>query len=355
MSEPQAYVDLQNLHKHFPIREGLLKRQVGSVKAVRGVDLDIKKGESLGIVGESGCGKTTLGKTVMRLLEPTSGSIYFDGEDLAEIGDDRLKHFRRRIQMVFQDPDSSLNPRRTVQKTLMEPLKIHDQTENADEKINQMLERMDLKPATYRSRFPHELSGGQKQRIGVARALMLEPEFLVLDEPTSALDVSVQARILELLNELKDELNLTFMFISHDLSVINYICDRVAVMYLGEVVEQGPTEEVFSDPKHPYTEALFSAIYPIGEEQDPDDVVELRGEPPSPIDPPSGCSFHPRCHRQEEIGDRCKTEKPPIAVRPDSDGRQVACHLYEDPDTAAAGLSDSEAAGAGTAEGSGTD
>ncbi|MFB6149760.1 MAG: ATP-binding cassette domain-containing protein, partial [Halobacteriales archaeon] len=171
MSDTQSFVDIQGLHKHFPIREGLLKRQTGSVKAVRGVDLNIEKGESLGIVGESGCGKTTLGKTVMRLLEPTSGSIYFDGEDLADIGDERLKHFRRRLQMVFQDPDSSLNPRRTVQKTLMEPLKIHDQTENADEKINQMLERMDLKPATYRSRFPHELSGGQKQRIGVARAL----------------------------------------------------------------------------------------------------------------------------------------------------------------------------------------
>jgi oligopeptide/dipeptide ABC transporter ATP-binding protein len=333
VSADNSLVRIRGLKKHFPIHAGLLKRQVDSVKAVDGVDLDIARGESVGLVGESGCGKTTLGKTLLRLIDPTEGVVEFDGENIADVDRERLNELRQDIQMVFQDPDSSLNPRRTVQKTLMEPLKIHGETENADERIDRMLERMDLDPATYRSRFPHELSGGQRQRVGLARALILEPEFLVLDEPTSALDVSVQARILQLLQDLQEEMGLTFLFISHDLSVVNYLCDRTAVMYLGEVVERGSTREVFSEPKHPYTQALFSSLHPI----DPDEErtrVSLSGEPPSPIDPPSGCSFHPRCHRQEDVGERCVQEAPELLDREDEEGREIACHLY-DPDEAA--------------------
>ncbi|MFB6155846.1 MAG: ABC transporter ATP-binding protein [Haloferacaceae archaeon] len=339
MTDP--ILEIRDLKKYFPIRAGLLKRQVNSVKAVDGVDLAIEQGESVGLVGESGCGKTTLGKAILRLIEPTDGTIRFDGEDVVGADGNRLNELRQRIQMVYQDPDSSLNPRRTVRKTLVEPLKIHDQMENADERVDEMLRRMDLEPATYRSRFPHELSGGQRQRIGLARALMLEPDFLVLDEPTSALDVSVQARILKLLQELQDEMGLTFLFISHDLSVVNYLCDRTAVMYLGEIVERGPTEDVFSDPQHPYTNALFSSLHPV----DPDEErarVELEGEPPSPINPPSGCSFNPRCHRQEEVGSQCVNEKPVLTERPDAGGREVACHLYDESASAATSPAEAE-------------
>jgi len=324
----ETILTIRDLEKHFPIKEGLLKRQVNSVKAVDGVDLEIERGESVGLVGESGCGKTTLGKSLLRLIEPTDGTIRFDGIDITGADADQLKRLRQRIQMVYQDPDSSLNPRRTVEKTLREPLQIHDQLDDADERIDRMLERMDLDPETYRSRFPHELSGGQRQRVGLARSLILEPEFLVLDEPTSALDVSVQARILDLLQDLQDEMGLTFLFISHDLSVVNHLCDRTAVMYLGKIVERGATEDVFEHPKHPYTEALFSSLHPV----DPDKErtrVSLEGEPPSPINPPTGCSFHPRCHRQDEVGEKCCEIDPELTQRDDSSDRDIACHLYE--------------------------
>lgn len=329
MSDP--LIEIRDLTKHFPIKEGLLKREVGRVKAVDGVDMTIERGEAVGLVGESGCGKTTFGKTLLQLIEPTGGTIKFDGKDITTASGSRLTELRRQVQMVYQDPDSSLNPRRTVKQTLLEPLKIHGRTENADERINEMLELMELDPSSHRSRFPHELSGGQRQRIGLARALILDPDFLVLDEPTSALDVSVQARILNLLEDLQDDFDLTLLFISHDLSVINHVCDRTAVMYLGEIVEQGSTEAVFDSPKHPYTEALFSALHPV----DPDDKhtrVELKGEPPSPIDPPDGCRFNPRCHRQEEVGSRCLSDNPELLERSDADQRQVACHLWDHPE-----------------------
>ena len=326
MSAP--LLSIRDLEKHFPIREGVFRRQVGSVKAVDGVSLEIDRGASVGLVGESGCGKTTLGKLLIGLLEPTGGTIEFDGEPLTGRDRSTMKAFRRRVQMVYQDPDSSLNPRRTVGKTLREPLRIHGMTEDVDDRIDRMLERVDLDPDQHRPRFPHELSGGQRQRVGIARALILEPEFLVLDEPTSALDVSVQARILELLADLRDEMDLTFLFISHDLSVVNHLCERVAVMYLGEIVEQGRTAPLFEAPKHPYTEALFSSLHPLDPTVDQERVT-LTGETPSASDPPTGCRFHPRCHRRDEVGSACEERPPRLVERSGTDGRDVACHLYE--------------------------
>ena len=302
MSAPdEALLRVAGLKKHFPHDDSIFVRlnptkEVKYVKAVDGVSFEIKRGETLGLVGESGCGKSTLARTVLRLIEPTEGEIHFGDDDVGAMSTEELRAFRKKAQMIYQDPFSSLNPRYTVRKTLVEPMRIHGIGASADDRDRlaaELLERVGLDPQ-YLQRHPHEFSGGQRQRISIARALAVEPELIVADEPTSALDVSVQANILNLLNDLKDDRDLTLLFISHDLSVVRYISDRIAVMYLGELVETGDTDAVFADPKHPYTESLLSSV----PSQDPDarmEFVPLKGDVPTPIDPPSGCRFHTRC------------------------------------------------------------
>ncbi|OYR64879.1 peptide ABC transporter ATP-binding protein [Halorubrum ezzemoulense] len=295
-SEP--LLEVTGLKKHYSQSDSFLDRilgRSGSVHAVDGVDLSIDSGETLAVVGESGCGKTTLGHTVLRLEEPTAGSITYEGTELTDASDTEMRSFRREMQMIFQDPQGSLNPRKTVGEVLQAPLRVHDigEPEDRREKVKQMLDRVGLKP-NHVNRHPRQFSGGQQQRLGIARALMVEPKLIVADEPTSALDVSVQAQILNLLAELQDEMDLALMFITHDLSVVRHTADRVAVMYLGEIVESGPTEQIFDNPRHPYTRSLLSAVPRI----DPEVRTErqlLDGAVPSPIDPPSGCRFHTRC------------------------------------------------------------
>jgi len=314
-------VEVRNLKKYFPVK-GLL-RVKGYVKAVDGVSFNIERGTTLGLVGESGSGKTTVGKLILRLLEPTSGSVYYNGKDVFRLKGKELKEFRRKAQMVFQDPYSSLNPRMTVFQIIMEPVKVHKiKVDDPESFVVKLLYRVGLNE-THLYRYPHEFSGGQRQRIAIARVLALRPEFIVLDEPTSALDVSVQAQILELLKDLQRDFNLTYLFISHDLGVVRYMSDHIAVMYLGKIVEYGPAEEVFEKPLHPYTQALFSAI-PI-----PDPVetrrrrrIKVPGEPPSPINPPPGCRFHPRCPIAKDI---CKREEPKLEEV--ESGHYVACWL----------------------------
>jgi peptide/nickel transport system ATP-binding protein len=296
-SGTDAILSVRNLEKHYPVRSGLLRRVTGHVKAVDGVSFDVHEGETVGLVGESGCGKSTTATSLLRLEEPTGGEVYFEGEDITEYGSDDEQAFRRRAQMVFQDPNSAFDPRMTVGESVAEPLGIHGLRDGDRQRriVEDLLERVGLS-ADDADQYPHEFSGGQKQRIALARALILNPDLLVADEPVSALDVSVQAEILSLLDDLQSELGLSMLLISHDLGVVRQVCDRVGVMYLGELVEMAPTEELFANPQHPYTEALLASI-PDPDPRNRGDAVELTGDVPDPSDPPSGCSFHPRCPR----------------------------------------------------------
>jgi peptide/nickel transport system ATP-binding protein len=296
----EALLEIDGLVKHYPTEEGFLDRVLGEqnwVQAVDGVDLEIKEGETVGLVGESGCGKSTLGRTVLQLEDPTEGSVYYDGTDLTTLSESEMRDYRTELQMIFQNPLASLNPRLTISDIVGEAFDIHDIATGSErrERIEELLETVGLQ-ASHAARYPHEFSGGQRQRIGIARALAVDPDFIVADEPVSALDVSVQAQILNLLEDLQEEFGLSYLFIAHDLSVVEHIADRIAVMYLGNIVEIGTPEEIFNEPQHPYTEALLSAI----PEPDPlweGDRILLRGNVPSPINPPSGCKFHTRCHR----------------------------------------------------------
>ena len=323
MSEPLLRV--KNLVKHFPVKGGLWGRKVDKVHAVDGVSFDLAKGETLGVVGESGCGKSTTGRCILRLIEPTSGEVWFEGKNVTEMDREGLRATSRDMQIIFQDPYASLNPRMTVGAIIGEPLTIHKLTKSSAEyqdRIVELLETVGLN-ADHLRRYPHEFSGGQRQRIGIARALAVKPKLIVCDEPVSALDVSIQAQVINLLEDLQEKFDLTYLFIAHDLSVVEHISDRVAVMYLGRVVEIAPARELYTTPKHPYTEALLSAV-PIPEPGLKRTRIRLVGDVPNPINPPTGCHFHPRCPK---AFDRCKVESP--ALKQATDGHWAACHLND--------------------------
>ena len=315
---------VKELVKHFSLGGGFFSDRKGVVRAVDGVSFDIFRGETFGIVGESGCGKSTLARTLLRLEEPTGGSAEFDGKDLFAKENKKLKALKRRIQVVFQDPFAALNPRMKINQILTEPLRIHNNIlpkESWPERVRELLEQVGMRPE-YAARYPHEFSGGQLQRIGIARALVLKPDLIVLDEPVSALDVSVQAQVVNLLEELQKQLEVAYICIAHDLSVIRHISDRIAVMYLGKVAETGSTEDIYTRPGHPYTRALLSAEPKITLDRSKKQRILLKGEVPSPINPPSGCSFRTRCWKAEKI-----CSEPPPTVSPFGDSRKVSCHF----------------------------
>ncbi len=322
-------LEVKGLQMRFPIMEGIISRKIGEVKAVDGIDFTVRRGEILGLVGESGCGKTTTGRCILRLEKATAGEIRFDGIDIATLSNSELQKLRQRIQVIFQDPYSSLNPRMKVGAIIAEPMRVHGIERDAakrEARVRELLTICGLN-ASFADRYPHEMSGGQRQRVGIARALAMNPEFIVCDEPVSALDVSIQAQVVNLLEDLRDRFGLTYLFIAHDLSVVRHLCQRVAVMYLGRIVEMADSDTLFEQPLHPYTQALLAAV-PV-----PDPAVEhrrefrpVKGEVPSPINPPSGCVFHPRCPMAVA---RCSRERPPVReIRP---GHLVACSEVSDP------------------------
>lgn len=314
---------VRNLKKYFPITQGVFARKVGEIKAVDDVSFTVRKGETLGLVGESGCGKSTTGRSIIRLIEPTAGEVIFDGEELLSLQAEKLRRKRREMQMVFQDPYASLNPRQTIEQILEEPMIVHKigTSEERKKRVRDLLEVVGL-PNSYARRYPHQFSGGQRQRIGIARALAVYPKLIIADEPVSALDVSIQSQVLNLMQDIQKEFNLTYLFIAHDLSVVRHISDRVGVMYLGRIVELADTKQLYKDPKHPYTQALLSAV-PIPDPTTTRNRIILQGDVPSPANPPMGCSFHNRCIHAL---DQCKTERPDLRMV--QDGHQVACHLY---------------------------
>ncbi|WP_442818072.1 ABC transporter ATP-binding protein [Streptomyces sp. NBC_01224] len=323
----EVLLKVTGLQKHFPLKKGLLQRSAGAVKAVDGIDFEVHSGETLGVVGESGCGKSTMGRLITRLLEPTAGEIEFEGRDITHLGVGAMRPMRRDMQMIFQDPFSSLNPRHTIGTIVSAPFKLQGVTPEGGVKkeVQRLLEVVGLNPEHY-NRYPHEFSGGQRQRIGIARALALNPKLVVADEPVSALDVSIQAQVVNLLDDLQTELGLTYVIIAHDLSVVRHVSDRIAVMYLGKIVELADRESLYKAPMHPYTKALLSAV-PI---PDPkrrsakSERILLKGDVPSPISPPSGCRFHTRCWKATQV---CKTQEPPLVAL--KTGHQVACHHPE--------------------------
>ncbi|EGL81826.1 oligopeptide/dipeptide ABC transporter, ATPase subunit [Caldalkalibacillus thermarum TA2.A1] len=324
-AESKYLLEVRHLKKYFPVKAGILQRTVGYVKAVDDVSFHIEQGETLGLVGESGCGKSTTGRTIIRLYEPTDGQIIFDGQDISHLSERQLRPIRRDMQMVYQDPFSSLNPRKTIGTILEEPFSVHRlySKKERQERVAALLEKVGLNP-NWRNRYPHEFSGGQRQRIGIARALTLQPKLIIADEPVSALDVSIQAQVLNLLKDLQDEFKLTYLFISHDLGVVKHICDRVGVMYLGKLMEIADKNSLYREPLHPYTQALLSAVPRPNPNVKKRERIILEGDVPNPAHPPSGCVFHTRCPMAME---HCKTEVPQMReVKPK---HMVACHLYQ--------------------------